>query len=429
MIKTLKLLPFKYIDSHIRHDTNSGCDHACASDIILHIERYPKIKRVYTTLDDNTNDPIFVCLEIGSNRSWAYKLPYHLDSELFNFIKNNENVVLVCSSVHEGDSLFYEMHEINKLYVERIHEGLSHVGIDANRVIYLSNNTMIEREIAWWKYQHPTEKTISCKSFLFEFDFQRILIYYSFFKEYTHEDYLNYRIINIDKLKHFNRISRSSQFERSAFVLYSKLHGFFDKVDLSFTKHDPEQYDIVYSHLTYDQIPDEVNFLEPFNEYKHLITESLPTYINKRDEVNNTEVNDNEEKFTAECYMNNFIGLVFNPFPAEPGCHITSLYYHMFLRQPFMIFGEPHTLRELKRLGFETFSEWIDESYDDEENYTFRMKKYFEEVHRISKLSIDEMLQMYDEMNWVLDHNFEVLKRSQPNIECVEYIRDFCDKT
>ena len=73
--------------------------------------------------------------------------------------------------------------------------------------------------------------------------------------------------------------------------------------------------------------------------------------------------------------------------------------------KPFLIVGQYKTLKTLKRLGFKTFSDWIDESYDDEIEYDVRMSKIHNEIKRISQFSIKEMDELYFKMKTTLLHN------------------------
>ena len=50
-------------------------------------------------------------------------------------------------------------------------------------------------------------------------------------------------------------------------------------------------------------------------------------------------------------------------------CHLTEkIFKPMMLEKPFVVNGTKGYLKELKRLGFKTFSDVIDESYDDASN-------------------------------------------------------------
>lgn len=79
--------------------------------------------------------------------------------------------------------------------------------------------------------------------------------------------------------------------------------------------------------------------------------------------------------------------------------------------QPFVIVGNPQSLNRLKKLGFKTFHNWWDESYDDESNPTRRMNKIKQTIREINNFSIEEMLNIYREMLEILIHNKQLAKK------------------
>ena len=72
---------------------------------------------------------------------------------------------------------------------------------------------------------------------------------------------------------------------------------------------------------------------------------------------------------------------------------------------PFIILGCSGSLKKLKEIGFKTFSDWWDESYDECENDNQRIQKIFEIVKYICSLSMDEIQKIYIEMIPTLKHN------------------------
>ena len=73
--------------------------------------------------------------------------------------------------------------------------------------------------------------------------------------------------------------------------------------------------------------------------------------------------------------------------------------------RPFILAGPPGTLKMLKEMGFKTFDQWWDESYDDITNNTDRMAKICQTIDYINSFSIDELKSMYTDMRSVLMHN------------------------
>jgi hypothetical protein len=128
---------------------------------------------------------------------------------------------------------------------------------------------------------------------------------------------------------------------------------------------------------------------------------------------------------TKDHFLNSYINIV-----CETSCHseytfITEKTLRPIINlQPFIIFGNPYTLLELKNLGFKTFDKWIDESYDNESNTNKRFELAYSEVKRLSEMDIDEIHELYYEMFDVLEHNFNRLVSIYKNYELPVYLGD-----
>jgi hypothetical protein len=77
---------------------------------------------------------------------------------------------------------------------------------------------------------------------------------------------------------------------------------------------------------------------------------------------------------------------------------------------PFITFGPQGFLANLRsRYGIKTFGQWWDESYDDYQAYD-RIKGMYKVIDYLDSLTTDEHIQMYREMQDVLDYNYEIIK-------------------
>jgi hypothetical protein len=72
---------------------------------------------------------------------------------------------------------------------------------------------------------------------------------------------------------------------------------------------------------------------------------------------------------------------------------------------PFIIVGPAESLQVLRRMGFETFSDAIDESYDTEYEPVPRMNKIIAELTRINSLDEASRLDLYHKLMAVADRN------------------------
>lgn len=75
-------------------------------------------------------------------------------------------------------------------------------------------------------------------------------------------------------------------------------------------------------------------------------------------------------------------------------------------RHPFVILSGPGTLKLLKQYGFKTFSEFWDESYDDEHNHYKRLLAVVNVVSKINKLTDTEFLKLLEKITPIVEHNY-----------------------
>ena len=80
-------------------------------------------------------------------------------------------------------------------------------------------------------------------------------------------------------------------------------------------------------------------------------------------------------------------------------------YRPIFGMQPFIMVSNPGVLKHLKDMGFKTFPEFFDESYDEIENPTERMYTIINEIKRICNLSNEQLHDRYYNIFDKLEHN------------------------
>jgi hypothetical protein len=78
---------------------------------------------------------------------------------------------------------------------------------------------------------------------------------------------------------------------------------------------------------------------------------------------------------------------------------------------PFMIYGNQGSLKYLKSLGFKTFSNWIDESYDDEPDRDVRSTMIVNELEKLSFKTKEELIKIREEMKETCLFNYKFYKK------------------
>jgi len=113
----------------------------------------------------------------------------------------------------------------------------------------------------------------------------------------------------------------------------------------------------------------------------------------------------------SHLFRNTFLNLVNETHQQDDLVFITEKTYRSInYCRPFVINGDRGSLRYLKDMGFKTFDKFWDESYDEETSDHARITKLIELVTHITSRSERELLDLFDEMLPVIEHNYKQLK-------------------
>jgi hypothetical protein len=74
----------------------------------------------------------------------------------------------------------------------------------------------------------------------------------------------------------------------------------------------------------------------------------------------------------------------------------------LMARRIFLLFAAPGSLRALRKLGFQTFGDIVDESYDDIQDHDQRQESVLYQAKELSKIDYREV---FEKLRPVLDHN------------------------
>lgn len=84
-------------------------------------------------------------------------------------------------------------------------------------------------------------------------------------------------------------------------------------------------------------------------------------------------------------------------------------------KRPFIVVGPQGSLKQLRDLGFKTFNDSLDESYDEIPNPNERMESIMQEILRLNKLNIEQIKLLVKDEHTAIQHNFDKLKEKIKN--------------
>lgn len=159
-----------------------------------------------------------------------------------------------------------------------------------------------------------------------------------------------------------------------------------------------EYYNLMRSFIENDYAHSKdriVSFYEKYDSTKHSIYDEPDLENNKAG------------TFNKKAHIESFLNIVSESLIENDSVFFSEkIYKPIFAAQPFIIFGNPNSIKMLQKMGFKTFGKWWDESYDEEFNFSKRLEKIVTVLEEISGWSIDKCFDVTQEMEEILIHNF-----------------------
>lgn len=147
-----------------------------------------------------------------------------------------------------------------------------------------------------------------------------------------------------------------------------------------------------------------MNGFENWNANKNKFIEDLPLSYDNKD---NQHWSSNYDE--SYIFNDSFLWISPETKKTHDGVYITEKTWKAIAYgSPFCINGDKGSLKYLKSMGFKTFSNYWDESYD-EDNDIVKIKKITNIVKNICDKSLVELNQLYDSMLPILKHNQQLL--------------------
>tara|TARA_R110002167_G_scaffold113849_1_gene287248 strand:+ start:1231 stop:2349 length:1119 start_codon:yes stop_codon:yes gene_type:complete len=246
-------------------------------------------------------------------------------------------------------------------------------------------------------------------------DLVKVINYWSF--HYYSPDWLNQ--LNTKKLKlnkHFICLNRTIKTHRTSllFHLYNNqllnngYVSFYSEVDgLNYFTHT-NKFEPTYNHST-DKF-EEVDKLLPLRVEEEELNpnEDNPTYFGAVKRIENA-------------FRSSFMNVVTETWTGNDLLFLSEKTYKpIFLKQPFLVVGNPYTIKYLRDNGFDVFDDIFDHSYDEELDENKRLKMVVEEIKKICDKPLEELDDVLVRIDGRLEKNrkhfFGVYMNKQKNL-------------
>lgn len=327
----------------------------------------------------------------------------NISEEYITDLRNGKALLLFDNSL-EG---FHE-----EWLFEYLHYECDKYSINPNQIVYVTGNLTVEEQYELWLQKYPKKKRINPLPYpCFQTDiflFSRILPEANNTYPPTFDEQLEYKKNNLDKIKLFSFLNKKPRIHRVHLYKLLYIHGLLNKGLVSMENFGTHDNDFGGNHNS------EFCGFEISDELNKQIFETLPRRIYDR---SNEEFNPDYyvTRFHPEVALDSWLQVISETY-------FYDNYETLFLSektfkviassQPFIVFGNKGSLKQLRKLGYKTFSDFFDESYDELDDCD-RIKAIIKLLNDIDK--IENKLEWFKSMEDVLVHNKNLIKHNSVN--------------
>jgi hypothetical protein len=205
----------------------------------------------------------------------------------------------------------------------------------------------------------------------------------------------------------WNRRFRQHRIEMA---LCLEKNNLIDRSYISFSKDDVENPSKNFENtIDYQRIFDSNANLRLNMDILNTFSSRLPLVLDGETAINKMcEDTDNE---TRPYYQNSLISIITETNYNLPELTLTEKSFKPIKeKHPFIVVGVPGALKAMREMGFKTFNEFWDETYDETECNEVRMQQISYLTELIGKWTPEQILDFRRKVKPILDHNYNQLK-------------------
>jgi len=338
-------------------ETNLSVNRILLSDVLKNIDEYK-------------NRSLFFGIEPFGHIDFFKNNLKYIDKTLFENLKKI-NATIVVNYSHEG--------HLTEYFIEEILKNISY-----KKIIFLYNDYLNDfsryksKNVSFLKYDYYINRS----SRYFQYNL----------KENNISDLLNYT----NKKYHFLSFNQYPHHHRVKIIAELHKANIIDKFLISY---NPKFYESLGSvKCDYENQLKDLGYWEDYLLFISLKEKKVDFETNFK--ISGYGYED------IEPYKKSFVSLISDTiFFKRQGFISEKVFKPIMYLQPFLIAGPPYYLKEIRKMGFKTFSGFIDESYDEELNDAVRLEKIIFEIKRICSLSIDELTNQLKQIEDILLYN------------------------
>ena len=332
------------------------------------------------TTDINEKNLIYLCEAFTPPSFYDNKFVENMSENVYNKLKNKEIIVLFnWFSEPQYDEIFNSIME--KLCKENNFN-------PSNFVVFTSGNNIVNTSKLHYISDHFFISTSA--------NFLKYFLQNKIFKPNQFDyvcEIVNQDVFDNKKTKHFISLNRHvDRPHRYGLGLFLEKHNMWEKGNFTFLVCDkPKKNDELI------EVFDE-NTANDYSIYGDAFHKKIPLEIDTQKLMNNVQFGNfgTSHIYYKPIYENSAFNIITETTFKNNTVFLSEKTFHPIINlQPFIMFASNGQLKELQKLGFKTFGDIIDESYDNETNSKKRFEMVCNEIKKLSELNIDEINELF----------------------------------
>lgn len=336
----------------------------------------------------------------------------HLNKKYLEDLRNGKALLMLDQS--------FEGYQTNWLW-DWFHKECLEYNIKPESIIYVTGNMIVEDVYKEWSDKNNISNKMKVIGYPhFEIDVAMNAMNRNVVSNLpplpNFEEHIRYKTENLNKIKTFACLNKRIRPHRVWFYNYLYHSGLLNKGLVSMNVFHKHRYNWEGKEMT-QEILDEICSILPLRVY------GKP----------NDELDDNFyiNRFNPEICLDTYVSLV-----SEAHCGDSDqtmflsekIFKPIATRHPFMVMGNKDSLKKMREIGYKTFEEYIDQSYDSLPTHE-RLEHIINSLKKLDK--IEDKLSFFKSMEQDIEHNYDVLTGNIKNkkvlalIELEEYYKSY----
>jgi hypothetical protein len=345
---------------------------------------------LFSFLNVNNADYWYVDFHYGNHLA---DVKLFMPMEVMDRIRDGE-VTLLLNNSHES---FHE--PIESIYEYFVRE----LNFPPKQIRLLSESATIDDEIRKVAARHNADTIHADWIRMFEYNVSKNVYR------------LDYTKLNTLALKHYDKkflnLNRRWRNHRPMFVGLLELNNMLEQGHVSFAANiDGQNWDGVWGFLDQSDNLNKSELYRILTENKEQLENIPDMYLDTHKlHINQVQVGSGLDHFYEDSYFSIVNETNYFKEMGE-GIFLSEKIFKPVLKlHPFILASRPNSLVKFRELGYKSFSPYIDETYDTEEDDSRRLLMILEETKRLVNLSEAELETFLIECKKICEHNYTLL--------------------